>query len=90
MTYRAGVTGPIAAFFPKHYAEPTLWCDAVGCDRVMVVRPVRGCMPAWLRDKKAPKGWKRHAQPDDAPAMHTCPECSRLGTDVRIRRSGTE
>lgn len=69
-------------------AEPTLSCDAVGCDRVMTVLPTRGGAPAWLRNGKAPKGWKRYAQPDDAPALHTCPECSRAGVDAVLRRRG--
>ncbi len=77
MTYRAGVCGPMAAYFPEHDAEPQLCCDVVNCGFRMPVRPVRGGMPAWLRDKKAPKGWKRWPQPDDAPAQHTCPACTK-------------
>jgi hypothetical protein len=77
VTYRVGVSGPIAEWFPKHFAEPTLWCDAVGCDRVMLVRPVRGCAPAWLLNGTAPKGWIRHAQRGGATAAHTCPQCNR-------------
>ncbi len=66
-------------------AEPTLFCDAVGCHRQMTVRPTPWGAPKWLRDGKAPKGWKRYAQPDDAPALHTCPDCSRAGVDAVVR-----
>lgn len=82
MTYQAGLHG----FGCDR--EPTLLCDVVGCHCQMVVSPVRGGMPAWLRDKKAPKGWKRWPQPEDKPAQHTCPECTRAlvsgGVDMRV------
>lgn len=84
MSYRAGIHG-----FGVD-TEPTLSCDIVGCSFTMTVRPTRGGMPAWLRDKKAPKGWKRWPQPDDKPARHTCPECTRAlqvgGVDMTLRR----
>lgn len=57
MTYRAGI-GPLLAqrlnTFESH--EPTLMCDE--CGFCIIVKPVRGGMPAWLAEGKAPKGWK--------------------------------
>ena len=79
MTYRAGM-GPLLAMrlgVPYVASEPTLTCDIVGCGMQMIVKPVRGCMPSWLANKKAPKGWKRWPQPEDAPAQHTCPACTK-------------
>lgn len=49
-------------------------CDVVDCGARMVVKPVRGCMPAWLANKKAPKGWRRFDR-GDKPAKHMCPRC---------------
>lgn len=74
MTYRAGVSGALAAWFPEHDSEPQLCCDAQACGTRMAVRPTRGGAPAWLRNRKAPKGWKRIDR-GDLPAQHLCPRC---------------
>lgn len=93
MTYQAGI-GPSlarAVGISDACSEPTLTCDVVGCGYRIVVRPVRGCMPGWLANKKAPKFWKRWPQPDDKPAQHTCPECTRAlatgGIDIALRKA---
>lgn len=78
MTYRAGVGAALAQMLgvaPVN-AEPTLFCDVVNCGAQLVVRSTRGGAPAWLRNKKAPKSWRRHEQPDGRPAQHTCPACT--------------
>ena len=78
MTYRAGIGPSLAQAMGITDAsfKPTLTCDVVNCGTRLVVRPTRGGAPAWLLNKKAPKGWRRHEQPGDAPAQHTCPQCS--------------
>jgi hypothetical protein len=84
MTYRVGVAGPLAAYFPEFDAEPTLSCDIEGCGVRMRVKPGRGGgTPAWLRDKRAPAGWRRLHR-GDSPAWHTCPRCSAAGLEPGV------
>jgi len=53
--------------------EPALHCDTAGCGTVMTVKPTRYGMPAWLRDRKAPKGWRTVIIDDRR--RDTCPRC---------------
>lgn len=72
MTYLAGMRFGLISD-----TEPTLRCD--GCASEMIVRPTRGGMPAWLRDGKAPKGWKAFKADEDTPRRHHCPVCVEEG-----------
>lgn len=56
--------------------EPALHCDTAGCGTVMTVKPTRYGMPAWLRDRKAPKGWRTVIIDDRR--RDTCPRCRIL------------
>ena len=91
MTYRAGINAQFARQIGLEDAKPypTLTCDVVGCGFQIEVKAYRGCMPGWLADGRAPKGWKRYPQPEDKPAQHTCPQCTaalkRGGVDMVVR-----
>lgn len=74
MTYLAGLN------FPGQVREPALHCDEAGCGTVLVVRLVRGFMPAWLRNRKAPPGWRMTIQDDrrrDSCPLHRAAQKNR-------------
>lgn len=57
MTYRAGIGLGMASlgFAP---GPPHVRCDALGCSATFEAKVTRGGPPAWLRDGKAPPGWR--------------------------------
>ena len=58
MSYHAGI-GEGLRVFGWGPCAPHVRCDATGCTETFEAKPGRGGgPPAWLRDRKAPPGWR--------------------------------
>lgn len=73
MTYITGTNGLGGLGIAD--GPPRLRCDSCGHEQPVVGRGF-ATPPAWLLDKKAPRGWAYTRDP----WRHTCPECRKQRT----------
>lgn len=71
MSYRAGIGPRLATMIGADYTDPHVRCD--GCGMVKSAYTKRGDMAAWLRNRKAPPGWRMEVMDDKR--LDYCPEC---------------
>ena len=71
MSYRCAI-GPGMERIGMLPCEAHIRCD--GCGVTILARTRTGGPPAWLLNRKAPRGWKLIRQPDDT-RVDYCPKC---------------
>ena len=71
MTYRCGI-GMGMSRFGLVPGPPHVFCDACGVKKEALT--VRGTVPRWLLDGKAPPGWLKIKRPNGT-SVDYCPRC---------------
>jgi hypothetical protein len=73
MSYRAGITGTMAAVLRVEPTEPCIVCDGCGLRRTVYSQRGIGAPAKWFLDRKAAPGWSVWHK--DGVRLDWCPRC---------------
>lgn len=74
MSYRAGITGTMAAVLRVEPTEPCIVCDGCGLRRTVYSQRGIGAPAKWFLDGKPAPGWSK-ANNADGGRLDWCPRC---------------
>jgi hypothetical protein len=74
VSYRAGITGTMAAVLRVEPTEPCIVCDGCGLRRTVYSQRGIGAPAAWFLDRKPAPGWELVRVADER-GWDYCPAC---------------